>query len=181
MRLGSSSQSVMSLSTSLMLHPDKDLLWGADRHWGGTVGLHCFLLCFGILVYIYWTLPPFKQHFCCRLKVGRTLGVCAAEEWKEQVLMTLDVKQMFVKNLCNTLLLNEILAYETDRNVPFWGLFSSFHPLLCSIFNCNWNSNERYFCPLKIMQILTFHFHWNQELVVCLLLQLLVWIHWCSL
>lgn len=33
--------------------------------------------------------------------------------------MTLDVKQMFVKNLCNTLLLNEILAYETDRNVPF--------------------------------------------------------------
>lgn len=149
----------MSLSRSLMLHADRGSVERGRQAGTGEVPWDCIA---SSCTLEFWLISTRHFHFLNNTsavgwRLAEHLEVCVAER-KEQALMTLDIKLTFMKTCairCYWMGCYWILLYGTDRDVPFWGLFFSFHPLLCNIFNLNWNSNERYFCPLKIMQILT--------------------------
>lgn len=127
----------------------------------------------------FWLVSTRHFHFLNNTfsvgwRLAEHLEICVAEEWKEQTLMTLDVKQTFMKNLCNTLLLNEMLL---DSGLWNWQRCSILRPFFFI------SPTLMQYIQLKLKfkwEVLLpsednansnrFNFHWNQELVVYLLL-----------
>lgn len=175
----------MSLSRSLMLHADRGSVERGRQAGTGEVPWDCIA---SSCTLEFWLISTRHFHFLNNTsavgwRLAEHLEVCFAER-KEQALMTLDIKLTFMKTCairCYWMGCYWILLYGTDRDVPFMRPFFFISPTLMQYIQLKLKFKWEVLLPFENnANFNRYNFHQNQEFV-CLLLQPLVWIHWCSL